>query len=123
MQPRLWLGESGGQQMTRMGSAVRLATLGAAAFVLAASPAMAQTGDSAPVNLKSSSKMTQDKSGSENWTYAQARSVFTKYRTVIVDQTAVYSGPDAQFRDIPMADRSKFAAVMTDEVRKELAKS
>lgn len=94
-----------------------------AIVALAAMPAYAQTKDHAPVALKSSSKMTQDKSGSENWTYVQPRSVFTKYRTVIVEPTAVYQGPDAQFDGIDSADRYKAASVITDELRQELAKS
>lgn len=111
--------------MTRFRPAVRLAFHSALAAVLlgGASIAMAQTEDHAPVAMKSASKMSQDKAGSESWTYAQPRDVFTKYRTVIVEPTGVYSGPDAQFEDIDMADRSKFAAIVTDELRSELAKS
>lgn len=95
-----------------------------AALLFGPAPAIAQTEDHAPVGLKSADKMSQDKAGSENWTYAQPRSVFTKYRTVIVDPTAVYNGPDAQFDgSIDAADRSKFAAMVTDELRAELAKT
>jgi hypothetical protein len=88
-----------------------------------ATPVTAQTKDHAPVSLKSSTMMTQDKAGSENWTYAQPRDVFTKYRTVIVDQTTVYQGPDAQFDDIDQADRIKAASVITGELRQEIAKT
>jgi hypothetical protein len=110
--------------MTQLRSAVRLATIGAAAAFLVAAPALAQTEDHAPVALKSAGKMSQDKAGSESWTYAQPRDVFTKYRTLIVDQTAVYNGPDAQFDgDISAADRAQFASVITDALRSELAKS
>ena len=104
--------------MTRFRSAVRLAALAAtAAACIAATPAIAQTEDHAPVGLKSANQMTQDKAGSESWTYAQPRNVFSKYRTVIVDNTAVYSGPDAQFDGISAAERSKFASIITDELR------
>lgn len=111
--------------MTRFRPAIRLAIHGAfsAALLAGAAPALAQTEDHAPVALKSGSKMEHDKPGSESWTYAQPRDVFTKYRTVIVEPTAVYNGPDAQFEDIDMADRSKFAAIVTDQLRSELAKS
>lgn len=96
----------------------------ASALALAiATPVTAQTKDHAPVSLKSSTMMTQDKAGSENWTYAQPRDVFTKYRTVIVDQTTVYQGPDAQFDDIDQADRIKAASVITGELRQEIAKT
>jgi len=95
----------------------------AAALLASTAPAIAQTKDHAPVALKSSTKMEQDKAGSESWTYAQPREVFTKYRTLIVDNTSVYNGPDAQFDGIEAADRAKFATIVTDELRSELAKS
>lgn len=94
-----------------------------AALLLGACPAVAQTQDHAPVGLKSATKMQQDKAGSESWTYAQPREVFSKYRTLIVDNTAVYNGPDAQFDGIDAADRAKFASIVTDQLRSELAKS
>ena len=50
-------------------------------------------------------------------------SVFQKYRTVIVDQTTVYQGPDAQFEGIDYAERNKFATIITNELRSELAKT
>jgi len=86
-------------------------------------PVQAQTKDQAPVSLSSSGKMMQDKPGTESWTYAQSQSAFLKYRTVIVDPTVVYSGPDAQFDDIDASDRTKYAAMITDELRSEIAKS
>ena len=111
--------------MTRLRPAIRLSIHCAMTAVLlsSASAALAQTKEHAPVAMKSASKMAQDKPGSESWTYAQPRSVFTKYRTVIVEPTAVYTGADAQFGDISKAERSKYAAMITDELRSELAKS
>jgi hypothetical protein len=94
-----------------------------AIVLLAAVPVSAQTKDHAPVALKSSNKMTQDKAGAESWTYVQPREVFTKYRSVIVDPTVVYQGPDAQFDGIDSADRYKAASVITEELRQELAKT
>ena len=94
-----------------------------ATLLIGAYPAVAQTKDRAPVALKSSSKMTQDKANSESWTYAQPREVFGKYRTLIVDNSVVYTGADAQFDGIPAADRAKFASIVTSELRSELAKS
>jgi hypothetical protein len=108
--------------MSAFRSTLCLAALPLAALI-AAAPASAQTKDHAPVALKSSSKMTQDKANSESWTYVQPREVFTKYRTVIVDPTAVYQGADAQFDGIDSADRYKAASVITDELRKELVKT
>ena len=93
------------------------------AVLLIAAPLNAQTKDHAPTALSSSAKMTQDKPESESWTYAQPVDVFTKYRTAIVDNTAVYQGPDAQFDGIDPADRSKYADIITQELRTEIAKS
>ena len=110
--------------MTRRRLTHRIIASGAlAALLLGAAPAFAQTRDRAPVGLKSSSKMQQDKADSESWTYAQPREVFGKYRTLIVDNTVVYNGPDAQFDGINAADRAKFAGIVTNELRSELAKT
>jgi len=94
-----------------------------AATMLSVAPAAAQTKDHAPVALPSARMMAQDKANTESWTYAQPTSVFTKYRTVIVDPTTVYQGPDAQFDGVDPADRQKYAAVITDELRQEIAKT
>ena len=90
---------------------------------MTAVPAIAQTQDHAPVALQSAKKMSQDKPGTESWTYAQPTTKFLKYRTVIVSPTAVYQGPDGQFNGIDNADRSKYAAMITDELRSEIAKT
>jgi hypothetical protein len=94
-----------------------------AVLVLHAAPGLTQTKDHAPVSLDSASKMAQDQAGSESWTYAQPRSRFASYRTVIVEPTVVYQGPDAQFDGIEPADRAKYAGMITDELRSELTKS
>ncbi|MCL6684178.1 DUF3313 domain-containing protein [Sphingomonas alba] len=108
--------------MSAFRSTLCLAALPLAALITVA-PASAQTKDHAPVALKSSAKMTQDKANSESWTYVQPREVFTKYRGVIVDPTAVYQGADAQFDGIDSADRYKAASVVTEALRNELAKT
>ena len=108
--------------MTRSTLRFGLLALPIAAMVVPMS-ALAQTRDHAPSSLQSSSRMTQDKPGSENWTYAAPRDRFQKYRTVIVDPTVVYQGADAQFDGVAPADRAKFAAVFTDELRQEMAKT
>lgn len=110
--------------MTTIRSARRLMGFAASASILlAATPALAQTKDHAPAALPSSAMMTQDKPGSESWTYVNPSAVFPNYRSVMVDQTTVYNGPDAQFGDIDPADRAKFAAIFTDELRAEIGKS
>jgi hypothetical protein len=93
------------------------------AAILVAAPLSAQTKDHAPTALPSSAKMSQDKPDSESWTYAQPISVFTKYRTVIVDNAGVYQGPDAQFDGIDPTDRTKYADIITQELRSEIAKT
>lgn len=108
--------------MTRKGFVLLQVALPAVAL-LAAIPASAQTQDHAPVALPSARVMSQDRPGSESWTYAQPRTRFAKYRTVIVDPTTVYQGPDAQFEGIDPADRQRFAGMITQELRSELAKS
>jgi len=95
----------------------------ASSALLVAVPASAQTRDQAPVALPSAAKMSQDRAGSESWTYVQPVSVFAKYRTVIVEPTTVYRGPDAQFDGVDPADRNNYAAVFTQELRQEIAKT
>lgn len=108
----------------RLPSRMAAASVLTAALLLGAAPAFAQTEDHAPVGLKSATQMAQDKPGSESWTYAQPKSAFAKYRTVIVLPTTVYQGPDSQFDgSISAADRAKFAGIVTDELRRELNKS
>ena len=94
-----------------------------AAILMLATPAIAQTQDHAPVDLPDAQLMTQDKAGSESWTYVNPSVNFTTYRNVIVDPTSVYTGPDAQFGDISQADRDQYAILMTDELRSEIGKS
>ena len=111
--------------MSRTRSVLRRLAIPASVLLVAApvSAAIAQTKDNAPVSLPSSRMMTQDKPGTESWTYAQPVERFRKYRTVIVDPTTVFQGPDAQFDGIDQADRSKYAAIITQELRSEIAKS
>ena len=92
-------------------------------LLLSAAPAFAQTKDHAPTSLESARQMAQDRPGTESWTYAQPRSRFASYRTLIIEPTAVYQGPDAQFDGIEPADRAKYAAMITQELRSEMAKS
>jgi hypothetical protein len=73
--------------------------------------------------MKSASSMMQDSPGSESWTFAEPRVAFQKYRTVIVDPAVVYQGPDAQFEGIDLAARAEFAAIITDALRSEIAKT
>ena len=93
-----------------------------AAILLLAAPAAAQTVDHPPVDLPDAQLMSQDKAGSESWTYVNPSANFTTYRNVIVDPTTVYTGPDAQFDDISREDRIQYAGIMTAELRSEIEK-
>lgn len=108
--------------MTASSRLLRQLTI-SALVLMAAAPVGAQTYDRPPASLPSSPMMSQDRPGGESWTYAQPRSVFTRYRTVIVDPTTVYQGADAQFEGIDYADRQKFADMFTQELRSEIAKT
>lgn len=86
-------------------------------------PAVAQTQDHAPVGLPSSAKMTKDDAKGESWSYIKPDLDLRKYGKVIVDQTAVYRGADAQFSSVTPENRTKFAGIVTEELRNELAQS
>jgi Protein of unknown function (DUF3313). len=120
---RLFLNISFGEHaVAYLTSSLRLGAI-VGLTIFASSPLVAQTRDHAPVGLQSAVRMSQDKPGTESWTYAQPVARFTRYRTLIVDPTAVYSGPDAQFDGIEPADRARFASMITDALRSELAQS
>ena len=91
------------------------------AALLMAPPAFAQTTDRAPVDLPAAQLMTPG--AGESWTYIDPSAVFAKYRTVIVDPGTVYDGPDAQFNEVALSDRAKYADIMATELRTEIAKS
>lgn len=88
---------------------------------LANGPAAAQTQDHAPQALASTQELEHDKK--ESWTYIKPDLHLARYTALQVQPTVVYRGTDAQFEDIPQEDRVKFAQLMTDALREELAKS
>ena len=94
-----------------------------AVALCSSAPALSQTQDHAPVALPSARVLAQDKAGTESWTYVQPREAFQKYRTVMIADTKVYSGPDAQFEGVDAADRAKFAGMITQALRQEMSKS
>jgi len=94
-----------------------------AIVLLMATPAIAQIQDHAPVDLPDAQMMTQDKAGSESWTYVNPSVNFTTYRNVIVDPTTVYTGPDAEFGNISQEDRIQYAGIITAELRSEIGKA
>jgi hypothetical protein len=93
-------------------------------LVLTASvAAAAQTRDHAPTSLRSASRLKQDRSNSENWTYARPGLQLGAYRSIIIEPTVVYTGADAQFEGVERADRQRYAQMMTDALRTELTRS
>ncbi|HEX8057581.1 MAG TPA: DUF3313 domain-containing protein [Novosphingobium sp.] len=90
------------------------------AFLVTA-PAAAQTQDHAPQALASAQELEHDKK--ESWTYIKPDLHLARYTAVQIQPTVVYRGTDAQFEDIPQEDRTRFAQLMTDALREELAKS
>jgi uncharacterized protein DUF3313 len=90
-------------------------------IIAASSPLLAQTKEHAPVALPSAAVMTHDKG--ESWTYVKPNLNLRQYTSVMLDPTVVYGGADAQFDDISPADRQKFAAIVTGELRTELTKA
>jgi hypothetical protein len=92
-----------------------------AALVMTPATALAQTEDHAPVALDASSRMTHDEG--ESWTYMKPELDLSKYRTLIIEPTVVYTGPDAQFEGIDQADRQKYANIITTELQAEVYES
>lgn len=106
--------------MTRIFAPALTATLTVSlAASLVAMPASAQTQDHAPAALQSAPELRHDKG--EAWTYIKPGLDFARYKAVVVEDTAVYKGPDAQFKDLKPEDRAHFAALLTQALRSELA--
>lgn len=82
-------------------------------------PALAQTHDRAPTGLQSASRMRHDRG--ESWSYFKPGLDLTAYRNIIVEPTRVYDGADAQFEDIDADDRRRYANIVTNRLRTELA--
>src|SRR5688572_18085785 len=96
------------------------AKLGLSVVLLAWTTAtLAQTHDRAPVGLQSSARMSHDRG--ESWTYFKPGLNLSAFRNVIVEPTVVYAGPDAQFDGIDAADRRRYANIVTERLRRELA--
>lgn len=89
---------------------------------LAASMAAPSYGQ-APGSLKSASKLTQDAGKSDSWSYRHPTIVIRSYQRFIIQPTAVYSAPTAEWGKTTPEQRRKFAAYMTDALRKEIGTS
>lgn len=98
-----------------------IAALVVLASSLTTTGALAQTQDHAPQALASARSLAHDKK--ESWTYVKPDLHLGHVTSVLIDPTAVYRGPDAQFDDIPEADRDKYAQILTQAIRSEMSKS
>ncbi len=96
---------------------------GAAFALLIASAAAAQTKEHAPVSLQSAQRMQQDRPRSESWTYVSPNFRSSRFTGMCVLASRVYAGPDAQFPGTSEADKLRFANILTQKVREELAKA
>lgn len=114
------MGAQSGAVTTSRSLAMRLSFLVLAGCLMPIG-ALAQTSDHAPTTLSSSAKLQHGKG--ETWNYHKPGLNLTPYRSILIDPTAVYTGPDAQFDGIAPADRTKFAALLTETLRTELARS
>jgi hypothetical protein len=92
-----------------------------ASLLLGASTAQAQTRDHPPQSMASSARMHHDQG--ESWTYVKPKVDLRVYRAILLEPTVVYDGADAQFNGISAPDRQKFASIVTQELRSEIAKS
>jgi hypothetical protein len=96
-------------------------SISALVLLLSASTVYAQAKEHAPVGLPYAHRMSHE--SGESWTYVKPAVDLRKYRTIIIEPTALYNGADAQFDDVTMADREKYADLITHELRGEIAKS
>jgi len=72
-----------------------------------------------PSSLTSSGKLSPDASIHGAWIYKSPQANYSKYRRVMIDNVAVYTGPEANFGDNTAdADKQAWAAAVGEEMRK-----
>ena len=67
----------------------------------------------APTDLPSASMLTEDPGHGDSWTYRNPDVALSKYQKFLIEPTAVYADPAAQWGSTTPADRQKYAAYMT----------
>lgn len=95
----------------------------AAALALMSAPAIGQSKEHAPVSLRSTNRLAQDRPRSESWTYVSPDFRTSRFSKVCVPPARIYAGPDAQFPGTSQADKQRFAGILTQRVREALATS
>jgi hypothetical protein len=96
---------------TRFVMLTHAAALGAALTLTACAE---KTASGRPASLQSSSQLGADQTVAGAWTYRSTQANFSKYRRVMIDPVTVYSGPEANFKEIEPADRAKYATNVGD---------
>ena len=75
-------------------------------------------------NLKSSGKLTPDASaGQDSWTYRNPKADVTRYKSFIIQPTAISTDPAANWGKATEADKQKYAEQFTTALRDEIGKS
>lgn len=94
--------------------------LGAALFAASLITVAACSSDDGqrPAGLQSSGKLSPDASIRGAWIYKSPQANYSKYRRVMVDNAALYTGPEANFGDASDADKQNYANAVTEEMRK-----
>jgi Protein of unknown function (DUF3313) len=90
------------------------ATLFAALLLSTPAAILAQTS-----SLSSASKLTPDGKG-DSWTYRNPSASLSSYQSFIIQPTAVYTDPTAQWGGTTPEQRQKYAAYMTKALRDEV---
>jgi len=74
----------------------------------------------APSSLSSASKLSPDAGKGDSWTYRNPNAVLSKYQSFIIQPTAVYASPSAQWGGTTPDQRQGYAAYMTKALRDEV---
>lgn len=81
-------------------------------------PSFAQTAG----GMSSSSKLTQDPGRSDSWTYRHPSTSPNQFKQFMILPTVVYENPTAGWGSTTPIQRQKFAAYLTDALRREVGK-
>jgi hypothetical protein len=79
-------------------------------------------GQPAPA-LRSTPYLAQDAGKQDSWTYRNPAVTVANYQSFLILPTVVSADPQARWGSSSPADRQKYAAIMTQALRDELAKS
>lgn len=77
----------------------------------------------APSKLSSAGALREDAGKGDSWTYRNPQTLLKNYQSFLVQPTAVYSDPAAQWGSTTPEERQKFASYMTKALRDELVKT